>query len=70
MRRGEREGRRERDTEEKEVGRERSAWEGSDDWKFYIHFCSVCRVTDDIVAMARPSSHLIKKYNIIEQFQR
>ncbi|XP_055797233.1 protein tyrosine phosphatase domain-containing protein 1 [Salvelinus fontinalis] len=27
-------------------------------------------VTDDIVAMARPSSHLIKKYNIIEQFQR
>ncbi|XP_041746897.1 protein tyrosine phosphatase domain-containing protein 1 [Coregonus clupeaformis] len=27
-------------------------------------------VTDDIVAMARPSSHLIKKYSIIEQFQR
>ncbi|XP_064808861.1 protein tyrosine phosphatase domain-containing protein 1 [Oncorhynchus masou masou] len=27
-------------------------------------------VTDDIVAMARPSTHLIKKYNIIEQFQR
>ncbi|XP_041965793.1 protein tyrosine phosphatase domain-containing protein 1 [Alosa sapidissima] len=26
-------------------------------------------VTEDIVAMARPSSHLIKKYNIIEQFQ-
>ncbi|XP_054897633.1 protein tyrosine phosphatase domain-containing protein 1 [Poeciliopsis prolifica] len=27
-------------------------------------------VTDDIIAMARPSNHLIKKYNIIEQFQR
>uniref|UniRef100_H3DKR8 Zgc:77752 n=1 Tax=Tetraodon nigroviridis TaxID=99883 RepID=H3DKR8_TETNG len=27
-------------------------------------------VTDDIVAMARPSSHLIEKYSIIEQFQR
>ncbi|XP_034071441.1 outer dense fiber protein 3-B-like isoform X2 [Gymnodraco acuticeps] len=27
-------------------------------------------VTDDIIAMARPSSHLIKKYKIIEQFQR
>ncbi|XP_041692533.1 protein tyrosine phosphatase domain-containing protein 1-like isoform X2 [Coregonus clupeaformis] len=26
-------------------------------------------VTDDIVAMARPSSHIIKKYSIIEQFQ-
>lgn len=28
------------------------------------------RVTDDIVAMARPSSYLIEKYNIIDQFQR
>uniref|UniRef100_A0A3B3VQC9 Protein tyrosine phosphatase domain-containing protein 1 n=1 Tax=Poecilia latipinna TaxID=48699 RepID=A0A3B3VQC9_9TELE len=27
-------------------------------------------VTDDIIAMARPSNQLIKKYNIIEQFQR
>uniref|UniRef100_A0A3Q2QQG6 Protein tyrosine phosphatase domain-containing protein 1 n=1 Tax=Fundulus heteroclitus TaxID=8078 RepID=A0A3Q2QQG6_FUNHE len=27
-------------------------------------------VTDDIIAMARPSNHLIKKYNVIEQFQR
>ncbi|XP_077938020.1 protein tyrosine phosphatase domain-containing protein 1-like [Gasterosteus aculeatus] len=27
-------------------------------------------VTDDIIAMARPASHLIEKYNIIEQFQR
>ncbi|KAM3608544.1 uncharacterized protein V6R79_000791 [Siganus canaliculatus] len=27
-------------------------------------------VTDDIIAMARPSNHLIEKYNIIEQFQR
>ncbi|KAM8892312.1 protein tyrosine phosphatase domain-containing protein 1 isoform 2-T2 [Spinachia spinachia] len=27
-------------------------------------------VTDDIIAMARPASHLIDKYNIIEQFQR
>ncbi|XP_059192057.1 protein tyrosine phosphatase domain-containing protein 1 [Centropristis striata] len=27
-------------------------------------------VTDDIIAMARPSKHLIEKYNIIEQFQR
>ncbi|KAM3870600.1 protein tyrosine phosphatase domain-containing protein 1 [Diretmus argenteus] len=26
-------------------------------------------VTDDIVAMTRPSSHLIERYNIIEQFQ-
>lgn len=28
------------------------------------------RVTEDIVAMARPSSHLIEKYSIIEQFRR
>lgn len=28
------------------------------------------RVTDDIVAMARPSNHLIEKYDIVEQFQR
>uniref|UniRef100_A0A3P9AJM7 Protein tyrosine phosphatase domain-containing protein 1 n=1 Tax=Esox lucius TaxID=8010 RepID=A0A3P9AJM7_ESOLU len=27
-------------------------------------------VTDDIVATARPSSHLIKKYSIIDQFKR
>ncbi|XP_075998688.1 protein tyrosine phosphatase domain-containing protein 1 [Genypterus blacodes] len=27
-------------------------------------------VTDDIVAMTRPSTHLISKYNIIEQFQK
>ncbi|XP_013867777.1 protein tyrosine phosphatase domain-containing protein 1 [Austrofundulus limnaeus] len=27
-------------------------------------------VTDDIIAMARPSNQLIKKYDIIEQFQR
>ncbi|KAJ8245640.1 hypothetical protein GJAV_G00272900 [Gymnothorax javanicus] len=27
-------------------------------------------VTDSIVAMARPSTHLIKRYSIIEQFQR
>ncbi|CAL8323443.1 unnamed protein product [Gadus morhua 'NCC'] len=27
-------------------------------------------VTDDIVAMARPSSHLMEKFNIIEQFHR
>uniref|UniRef100_A0A8C2X3A9 Protein tyrosine phosphatase domain-containing protein 1 n=1 Tax=Cyclopterus lumpus TaxID=8103 RepID=A0A8C2X3A9_CYCLU len=27
-------------------------------------------VTDDIIAMARPSNHLIEKYNIIEQFRR
>ena len=28
------------------------------------------RVTDDIVAMARPSSHLVEKFDIIEQFHR
>ncbi|XP_051580635.1 protein tyrosine phosphatase domain-containing protein 1 [Myxocyprinus asiaticus] len=27
-------------------------------------------VTDDIIAMARPSTHLIKRYSIIEQFKR
>ncbi|XP_045893497.1 protein tyrosine phosphatase domain-containing protein 1 [Micropterus dolomieu] len=27
-------------------------------------------VTDDIIAMTRPSNHLIEKYNIIEQFHR
>ncbi|KAF7647051.1 hypothetical protein LDENG_00178070, partial [Lucifuga dentata] len=27
-------------------------------------------VTDDIIAMTRPSTHLIEKYNIMEQFQR
>ncbi|XP_062277472.1 protein tyrosine phosphatase domain-containing protein 1 [Scomber scombrus] len=27
-------------------------------------------VTDDIIAMTRPSTHLIEKYNIIDQFQR
>ncbi|XP_029992961.1 protein tyrosine phosphatase domain-containing protein 1 isoform X2 [Sphaeramia orbicularis] len=27
-------------------------------------------VTDDIIAMARPSTHLIEKYDIIEQFKR
>lgn len=31
---------------------------------------SYCRVTDDIIAMARPSNHLIEKYNMIDQFQR
>ncbi|RVE71932.1 hypothetical protein OJAV_G00056860 [Oryzias javanicus] len=27
-------------------------------------------VTDDIIAMARPSNHLIQKYNIVDQFNR
>lgn len=42
------------------------------------HLTSTCcsrpsstrRVTDDIVAMSRPSSHLIEKYSVIEQFRR
>ena len=32
--------------------------------------CSFPRVTDDIVAMARPSSNLVEKFNIVEQFHR
>lgn len=33
-------------------------------------FVFTSRVTDDIVAMARPSTTLIKEYNIIEQFTK
>ncbi|XP_030812848.1 protein tyrosine phosphatase domain-containing protein 1 isoform X2 [Camarhynchus parvulus] len=29
-----------------------------------------CKITDNILAMARPSTELIEKYNIIEQFER
>lgn len=33
-------------------------------------FMTYGRVTDDIIAMARPSKRLIERYNIIEQFRR
>lgn len=33
-------------------------------------FIYVSRMTDDIVAMARPSTNLIKTYNIIDQFKK
>ncbi|KAF3854719.1 hypothetical protein F7725_022774 [Dissostichus mawsoni] len=48
-------------------------YEGPECWKLnqqVIRGIFSSWVTDDIIAMARPSSHLIKKYKIIEQFQR
>lgn len=37
----------------------------------HLFWTSPCgRVTDNIIAMARPSNRLIEEYNIIEQFQR
>lgn len=31
---------------------------------------STYRITDNLLAMARPSTEVIEKYSIIEQFQR
>ncbi|KAJ4937919.1 hypothetical protein JOQ06_002548 [Pogonophryne albipinna] len=48
-------------------------YEGPECWKLnqqVIRGIFSSWVTDDIIAMARPSSHLIKKYKIVEQFQR
>ncbi|XP_019935068.2 protein tyrosine phosphatase domain-containing protein 1 [Paralichthys olivaceus] len=48
-------------------------YEGPECWKLnqqVIRGLFSSWVTDDIIAMARPSKHLIEKYNIIEQFQR
>ncbi|XP_042351735.1 protein tyrosine phosphatase domain-containing protein 1 [Plectropomus leopardus] len=48
-------------------------YEGPECWKLnqqVIRGLFSSWVTDDIIAMARPSSHLIEKYNIIEQFRR
>ncbi|XP_018519400.1 protein tyrosine phosphatase domain-containing protein 1 isoform X2 [Lates calcarifer] len=48
-------------------------YEGPECWKLnqqVIRGIFSSWVTDDIIAMARPSNHLIEKYNIIEQFQR
>lgn len=48
-------------------------YEGPECWKLnqqVIRGIFSSWVTDDIVAMARPSSYLIEKYNIIDQFQR
>ncbi|KAK2842168.1 hypothetical protein Q5P01_012368 [Channa striata] len=48
-------------------------YEGPDCWKLnqqVIRGLFSSWVTDDIIAMARPSNHLIEKYNIIDQFQR
>ncbi|XP_075327077.1 protein tyrosine phosphatase domain-containing protein 1 [Odontesthes bonariensis] len=48
-------------------------YEGPECWKLnqqVIRGLFSSWVTDDIVAMARPSNNLIEKYNIIDQFQR
>ncbi|XP_004070108.1 protein tyrosine phosphatase domain-containing protein 1-like [Oryzias latipes] len=48
-------------------------YEGPDCWKLnqqVIRGIFSSWVTDDIIAMARPSNHLIQKYNIIDQFNR
>uniref|UniRef100_A0A3P8RYT4 Protein tyrosine phosphatase domain-containing protein 1 n=1 Tax=Amphiprion percula TaxID=161767 RepID=A0A3P8RYT4_AMPPE len=48
-------------------------YEGPDCWKLnqqVIRGLFSSWVTDDIVAMARPSNHLIEKYSIIDQFHR
>ncbi|KAG7217433.1 hypothetical protein INR49_021600 [Caranx melampygus] len=48
-------------------------YEGPECWKLnqqVIRGLFSSWVTDDIIAMARPSTHLIEKYNIIEQFRR
>ncbi|XP_074489342.1 protein tyrosine phosphatase domain-containing protein 1 [Sebastes fasciatus] len=48
-------------------------YEGPEGWKpsqQLIRGVFSSWVTDDIIAMARPSNHLIEKYDIIEQFQR
>ncbi|XP_028267270.1 protein tyrosine phosphatase domain-containing protein 1 [Parambassis ranga] len=48
-------------------------YEGPECWKLnqqVIRGLFSSWVTDDIIAMTRPSNHLIEKYNIVEQFQR
>ncbi|XP_068460172.1 protein tyrosine phosphatase domain-containing protein 1 [Clinocottus analis] len=48
-------------------------YEGPEFWKLNqqaIRGLFSSWVTDDIIAMARPSNHLIEKYDIIEQFRR
>ncbi|KAM9352504.1 protein tyrosine phosphatase domain-containing protein 1 [Symphorus nematophorus] len=48
-------------------------YEGPECWKLnqqVIRGLFSSWVTDDIIAMARPSNHLIEKYNIIEQCRR
>ncbi|XP_029288858.1 protein tyrosine phosphatase domain-containing protein 1 [Cottoperca gobio] len=48
-------------------------YEGPECWKLnqqVIRGIFSSWVTNDIIAMARPSKHLIEKYNIVEQFQR
>ncbi|TKS73355.1 Protein tyrosine phosphatase domain-containing protein 1 [Collichthys lucidus] len=48
-------------------------YEGPECWKLnqqVIRGLFSSWVTDDIIAMARPSNRLIEKYNIIEQFRR
>ncbi|XP_022610324.1 protein tyrosine phosphatase domain-containing protein 1-like isoform X2 [Seriola dumerili] len=48
-------------------------YEGPECWKLnqqVIRGLFSSWVTDDVVAMARPSNHLIEKYNIIDQFRR
>ncbi|XP_035521663.1 protein tyrosine phosphatase domain-containing protein 1 [Morone saxatilis] len=48
-------------------------YEGPECWKLnqqVIRGIFSSWVTDDIIAMARPSNRLIEKYNIIEQFRR
>ncbi|KAF0041209.1 hypothetical protein F2P81_007107 [Scophthalmus maximus] len=48
-------------------------YEGPECWKLnqqVVRGLFSSWVTDDIIAMARPSSNLIEKYNIIEQFRR
>ncbi|XP_074861223.1 protein tyrosine phosphatase domain-containing protein 1 isoform X3 [Carettochelys insculpta] len=41
-----------------------------DSVKHFSTWNAFLRVTDNILAMARPSTEIIEKYNIIEQFQR
>ncbi|XP_056243102.1 protein tyrosine phosphatase domain-containing protein 1 isoform X1 [Seriola aureovittata] len=48
-------------------------YEGPECWKLnqqVIRGLFSSWVTDDVIAMARPSNHLIEKYNIIDQFRR
>ncbi|XP_026221904.1 PTP_PTPDC1 domain-containing protein [Anabas testudineus] len=48
-------------------------YEGPECWKLnqqVIRGLFSSWVTDDIIAMTRPSNHLIEKYNIIEQFHK
>lgn len=49
--------------------RERLSYVGKSTF-FFLPDSHVFRITDNLLAMARPSTEIMERYNIIEQFQR